>query len=94
MQATLALVSGLSGLAAWYFESRPAAAIGGALMLANWPYTLIAIAPTNRALGATADGDAGPDSRALILRWGRLHAVRSLLGVAGASAFFIASVTG
>jgi hypothetical protein len=94
MQATLALVSGLSGLAAWYFENRPAAAIGGVLMLANWPYTLIAIAPTNRSLGATADGDAGPDSRALILRWGRLHAVRSLLGVAGASAFLIASVTG
>lgn len=92
MQATLALVSGLLGLAAWYFESRPTAAVGGVLMLANWPYTLIAIAPTNRALGATRDLDAGPRSRALILRWGKLHAVRSALGVAGTCAFLIASV--
>ena len=29
MQATLALVSGLLGLAAFYFEQHPAAAIGG-----------------------------------------------------------------
>lgn len=92
MQATLALVSGLLGLAACYFESRPAACVGGVLMLANWPYTLLAIAPTNRALGATPDQDAGPRSRALILRWGKLHAVRSMLGVAAACAFVIASV--
>ena len=31
MQATLALVSGLLGLAAFYFENHPAAALGGAV---------------------------------------------------------------
>ena len=90
MQATLALVSGLLGLAAFYFEHRPLAALGGVLMLANWPYTMLCIAPTNRTLGATPDHDAGPQSRALILKWGRLHAVRTLLGFCGASAFLAA----
>lgn len=93
MQATLALASGLLGLAAFWFENAPAAAVGGILMLANWPYTMIVIAPTNRVLGATRDEDAGPQSRALIRRWGKLHAVRSALGLAGAGAFLFASVS-
>jgi len=92
MQATLALTSGLLGLAAFWFDNAPAAAVGGVLMLANWPYTMIVIAPTNRALGATTDEQAGPQSRALIRRWGKLHAVRSALGLAGAGAFLVASV--
>ena len=92
MQATLALASGLLGLAAFWFDNAPAAAVGGVLMLANWPYTMIVIAPTNRALGATADENAGPQSRALIRHWGRLHAVRSALGLAGAGAFLVASI--
>jgi hypothetical protein len=92
MQATLALLSGLLGLAACYFETRPAAAIGGCLMLANWPYTLLVIAPTNRKLGAIADEDAGPLSRALIRKWGKLHAGRSLLSFAATCTFVYASV--
>ena len=91
MQATLAMVSGLLGLAAFYFESHPAAAIGGVLLLANWPYTLWVMAPNNKALAATADQDAGPATRARIVRWGKLHAVRTALGIAGAGAFVVAS---
>jgi hypothetical protein len=91
MQATLALVSGLLGLAAFYFENHPAAALGGVLLLANWPYTLLVMAPTNKALAATADQDAGPATRARIVRWGKLHAVRTCLGIAGAGAFVVAS---
>jgi hypothetical protein len=88
MQASLAVLSGLLGLAAFYVEQRPLAALGGILILANWPYTLLAIAPTNRVIGAMADGRAGP--RPLIRRWGRLHAVRTLLGVAALCAFLLA----
>ena len=93
MQATLAAVAGLLGVAAFYFEQRPVAALGGALMLANWPYTLLVMAPTNKALGTTADNDAGTASRALLVRWGKLHAVRTFLGLAGACAFLFASVS-
>ena len=91
MQATLALVSGLLGLAAFYFEQQPAAALGGVLLLANWPYTLLVMASTNKAFAATADQDAGPATRAQIVRWGKLHAVRTCLGIAGAGAFVVAS---
>ena len=90
MQAPLALLSGLLGLAAFYFEQRAMAAVGGILMLANWLYTLLAINPTNRQLTAMADGAADP--RPLIRKWGRLHAVRTLLGFAGVCAFFFAQV--
>jgi Domain of unknown function (DUF1772) len=92
MQATLAAVAGLLGFAAYYFENRPFAALGGILMLANWPFTLFVMAPTNKALGATAENDAGTTSRALLVKWGRLHAVRTFLGLAGAGALFVASI--
>ncbi len=92
MQGTLALVSGLLGLAAAYVDARPGAALGGLLMLANWPYTLIAIAPTNKRLGAVTDREAGRHSRALIVKWGKLHAVRTLLGLAATCAFLFAMV--
>jgi len=88
MQAPLALVSGLLGLAASYFEHRPMAAVGGVLMLANWPYTFLAIAPTNRLLGAMANDSACP--RPLILKWGRLHAGRTVLGFAALCAYLYA----
>jgi hypothetical protein len=88
MQASLALISGLLGLTAFYFEHHLMAAVGGFLMLANWPYTLLVIAPTNRSLGAMADGGAG--SRPLIQKWGKLHAGRTLLGFAAMCAFLVA----
>ena len=92
MQASLAIVSGLLGLAAFYFEHRLGALVGGNSMLANWPYTLLVMAQTNKALGATAEKDAGPETRMLLRRWGKLHAVRTFLGMASACAFVIASV--
>lgn len=87
MQATLAVVSGLLGFAAFYVAPMALTAIGGLLMLANWPYTLILMAPTNKALNAIADHDAGPRSRALIETWGRLHAARTALGLAASGCF-------
>lgn len=54
MQASLAVASSLLGLSAFYFDRQLAAALGGVLMLANWPYTLIVMAATNKTLGATS----------------------------------------
>jgi hypothetical protein len=56
-------------------------------MLASWPYTLMVIMPTNRALHATAIDSAGPETRRLIEKWGRLHAARTAFGMAGTLAF-------
>jgi hypothetical protein len=88
MQASLAVIGGLLGLIASWFASDWRWALGAALLLANWPYTVLGILPTNRRLEATPPDQAGPEVRALIEHWGRLHAVRSALG-AGAVAVFL-----
>ncbi len=48
------------------------------IMLANWPYTLVAIMPTNHLLEATAPG-GNRHTRERLTRWGHLDAVRSAL---------------
>lgn len=80
MQASLALAGGVLGLIAAYELPDWRWALGAVVLLCNWPFTLLAIMPTNRRLEAIEPQDAGSESRALILRWGGLHAVRSILG--------------
>jgi hypothetical protein len=87
MQATLALVGFVLGLSAWRWTGDGRWLAGALILLANWPYTLLGIMPTNNRLMAIAPGAAGPESRALIVRWGRLHAVRTALGFASAVVF-------
>ena len=62
------------------------------VLVANWPYTLLGIMPTNHVLNAIAPEDAGPKSRALIVKWGGLHAVRTALGAAATVIFLWASM--
>lgn len=90
MQAPLAIIGFLLGLIAWWLSGRAAFVIGAVLLVANWPWTMLAIMPTNKALMATALEAAGPQSRLLILRWNRLHAVRTILGLLAVVAFLIA----
>lgn len=87
MQATLAALSGAFGLATAWLTSDWGWLVGAVLILANWPYTLIGIMPTNHKLKAVTPSEAGPGSRALLEQWGRLHAVRTALGVAATAAY-------
>ena len=92
MQASLAVLGGLCGLLAFALSGWDWRWLAGALLLlANWPYTLLGIMPTNHRLGAVPPGQAGPETRRLIEHWGRLHAVRSALGTAAALAFLWAA---
>jgi hypothetical protein len=90
MQATLALVGFLLGAIAWWQTGTLAFLTGGLLILAAWPWTLFAIAPTNKALMATAIAEAGPETRARIVKWGALHRVRTLLGALSVVCFLFA----
>lgn len=80
MQASLAVIGFLLGaLACWQTGQIPWL-IGALVLLANWPFTLIVILPTNKRLMAQDPVTAGPDDRRLIEKWGGLHAVRTALG--------------
>jgi len=82
MQASLALVSTLLGLWAAYLSGDWVWVLGAALILAPWPWTLFVIMPVNKVLEATAADAANAQTRALIEKWGKLHAGRSALGIA------------
>ena len=80
MQAPLALVGCVLGLLAWWQTSHVGFLFGAVAIVAPWPWTLLAIKPVNDELLTTAPEQAGPFARALVVRWGTLHGVRTALG--------------
>jgi len=93
MQGSLAAIGFLLGAVSWWQTGRLPWLAGALQMFANWPYTLLAIMPTNDRLMATPPDKAGPESRALIEKWGRLHAVRTVLGALATVVFLWAIAT-
>src|SRR5258705_7212139 len=92
MQAPLALVGFLLGLLAWWQTGLWLWLLGAALLVANWPYTLLVILPTNRKLQPAKPAGAGREMRSLVKKWGALHAGRTALGVAATLVFLWASM--
>jgi hypothetical protein len=79
LQGSLTMAAGLAGLGAWWVNRDWRYAAGGLLMLANWPWTLLVIAPINNALLAISVAAAGPSSRALVEQWGTVHSGRTAI---------------
>ena len=83
MQVSLAVVGGPAGGAAW-LHSRNSGLLTGALLLGSVvPFTRLVIVPTNKQLLDLTLAAETPEAAVLLARWGRLHAVRSLVGDAG-----------
>jgi hypothetical protein len=87
IQAGLAVLGSVAGLAAWYQLRDWQWLVGGLVLLTNWPFTLLVIMPTNKRLLAMQPREAGAESRRLLLHWGGLHNVRSALGSVAALLF-------
>ena len=90
MQAPLAMIGFLLGAFAAWQTGNWAWLAGGVVMLANWPFTIFVIMPTNNSLMAMEA--ATPEVRSLVTNWGQLHAVRSALGIAAVLIFLTASL--
>lgn len=81
MQAPLALLSFVAGGAAWLMGGDAGWLVAAVLIGAVVPFTFIVIMPTNHKLLA-ADRDLGSsETRGLLERWGKLHAVRTALSL-------------
>src|SRR5215467_8005645 len=83
MQVSLALSGCALGLWSAWLRGDAWLAVGAILLGAVVPFTLIAIFPTNKQLLDPALDARSKRAMDLLVHWGRLHAVRSVLsGVA------------
>jgi len=82
MQASLALVGCMTGFIGGWQLNDMVSIIAALLLGAVVPFTLIFILPTNKRLLDPALDPHGAEASHLLNRWGRLHAVRSVLSAA------------
>jgi len=94
MQATLAIVGTVAAIFAWLAGEGTMWLVGGALLGAVVPFTLLAILPTNKRLLDLARDRSSDETRLLLVRWGRLHEVRSVLSSAAVLIFLWALTAG
>jgi len=87
MQASLAIVGGILGLVAYFSALDWRWLVGAVVLLANWPYTIFVITPTNRRLMDTPPEAATAETRRMLERWGALHAGRSAFGLSATLIF-------
>jgi hypothetical protein len=92
MQASPAVIGFVLGVLAWWQTGHGAWLLGAVVLITNWPYTLLGIMPTNHKLMTIDLAGAGPETRVLIEKWNRLHAVRAALGFMATAVFLWASM--
>ncbi len=89
MQAPLAVIGLAAGIAAWALGAGILWLVGGALLGAVVPFTLLVIFATNKQLLDPAIAGDLDRARVLLTRWNRLHAVRSALGLGALVTFLL-----
>ena len=81
MQGALGASGFLVAVAAWLTGSSLWWLIGGIILGAVIPFTLVVIFPTNKKLLDSSLDKGSEQASNLLVRWGRLHAVRSALSL-------------
>ncbi len=81
MQATLAVLGTLLGIAAGLFTGGAVWIVAAFALSAVVPFTLFVMWPINKRLEDPALDLGDAEARDLLARWGRLHAVRTAIGL-------------
>jgi uncharacterized membrane protein len=89
IQSGLVILGGMAGLLACYLTKDWFWAAGSVALLANWPFTILVIFPVNKRLMGLDPSIVHPESREMLVQWGRLHSVRSFLGVTAMFLFIL-----
>lgn len=87
MQGGMVAIVSILGLVVAFLQKDWLWALGSVLMLLNGPYTVFCLLPINRLLESMSITEANGTSRNLIVRWGHLHAIRTLLGLSATITF-------
>ena len=81
MQVSLVVLGTLGSVVAWSGGAGASSLLAAIALIAVVPFTLVVIFPTNVAILDPGLDPASTKARDLLLRWGHLHAVRTLLGL-------------
>ncbi len=92
MQVPLALVAGVSAVGSWWLDNSMLWIAGAVLIFGVVPFTLIFILPTNKRLLSAGIDRRSTDAHELLVRWGRLHAVRTGASLSATILFLIAAL--
>jgi len=82
MQASLAVAGAATAILAWASNRDMLELVAGLLLGSVVPFTLLLILPTNRRLEEPSLDASPAEAAAPLRRWGRLHAVRTIAGLA------------
>ena len=82
MQAPLAIVAAIAGASLWWQGAGSVWLWGAVSIFAVVPFTFLVIMPTNKRLEQRDRDLRSAETRQLLEKWGRLHAVRSGLSLA------------
>jgi Domain of unknown function (DUF1772) len=81
LQASLAVIGSLAGVAAWLLGSSAWWAVAAVLLFAVVPLTLLVIFPTNKRLHDPGLQATDPAALSLLMHWGTLHWLRTGLSL-------------
>ena len=87
LQAPLAIVSFLAGASLWLMGAGVGWLIAALMIGGVVPFTFIGIMPTNHRLLSPGLDLGSDEARALLVSWGKLHAVRTLLSLMAAGVY-------
>ncbi len=91
MQSVLALVGTFAGIVAWRLGGGAEWLAGAVSLFFVVPFTFMAIMGTNKRLLDVRLDRTSEEARTLLVRWGRLHAVRSAAGFLSFIVFVLAT---